>query len=344
MQATQPNTPIMAAPDVSFVIPAYNAAPFIGQALDSLMVQKGCAFEIVVVDDASTDGTAAIVKQRAASSRGRIRLLSMPHNSGCVFSPRRMAIENARAGVVAPLDADDWVDGDYLERLWRRRLDTGADIVYPTMYAANPGTKPLRLVPHEGFDTGRVWRGRDLVPLTIDGWQIGAGGGLLTRSLYLECFAAHDYPAKVYMDEVLTRHLLCLAPKTAIDPTPYYYRTNPASVTHHVAPRLFDFLEADRELVELMATLLPGDQTVQTKAARQLMHGFFNGIRLLHRATALTPTQRAGIIDRLETQRRHIDRPRLRGNASPRYMALARLHTRAVLRLLPLYDRLVGKI
>ncbi|MDE5796551.1 MAG: glycosyltransferase [Muribaculaceae bacterium] len=329
---------VVTRPDVSFVMPAYNATRFIARALDSLLVQKGAKFEIVVVDDCSTDTTAAIVNDYAARYPDKIRLISMPTNSGCAFIPRKRAIEEARAPLVAPLDADDWVNPDYLETLLKYKHDTGADIVYPVMYLHN-GSEAKRFVPAIDFPTGKVWTGRDMVALTLDGWQIGAGGGIILRELYLKCFRKFEMVPSVFADEVLTRQLLLLAPKITIADTPYFYMMQPDSVTHSPSLKLFDFLQSDRALVSFANDHWQADEEVPFKAARQLFHNFFRGIRLLDTLRNLTQEQRYEVRHLLNQQRQHINWRLLRGRVSPRYYILARLGVKTSLFILPLYDR-----
>ena len=66
-------------PDVSFIVGAFNVAPFIAEALRSALDQTGVEVEVVVVDDASTDDTAAVVARMAASDP-RIVLYRRPQN------------------------------------------------------------------------------------------------------------------------------------------------------------------------------------------------------------------------------------------------------------------------
>jgi len=95
-------------PLVSVVIPAYNAERFIGRTLDSLLAQTYPNFEAIVVDDGSTDTTAAIVEEFARRDR-RIRLHRQ--QQGGASRARNAAIGLARGPLVAPLDADDvWTE------------------------------------------------------------------------------------------------------------------------------------------------------------------------------------------------------------------------------------------
>lgn len=91
---------------VSIIIPAYNSALFIKRALDSVLSQTWADWELLVVDDCSTDGTADIVASYAQKDT-RIRLLHTEKNSGAPALPKNIGIENARGEYIAFLDHDD---------------------------------------------------------------------------------------------------------------------------------------------------------------------------------------------------------------------------------------------
>jgi glycosyltransferase involved in cell wall biosynthesis len=89
--------------DVSIVVPAFNAERFIEETIDSVLAQTHRDWELVVVDDGSTDDTASVV-QRVDDAR--IRLVQIPH-SGLPAVARNRGIAESRAPHVAFLDADD---------------------------------------------------------------------------------------------------------------------------------------------------------------------------------------------------------------------------------------------
>ena len=92
---------IAVMPEVSVVIPTYNAARYVGQAIDSVLSQTFEDLEVSVVDDGSTDDTAAV----SARSAHRVRYLHQP-NSG-VSVARNYGIVESTGRYVAFLDADD---------------------------------------------------------------------------------------------------------------------------------------------------------------------------------------------------------------------------------------------
>jgi peptidoglycan/xylan/chitin deacetylase (PgdA/CDA1 family) len=99
---------------VTFIIPAHNAAETLAETLQSVQAQTRPDWEAVVVDDGSTDGTAAVAA-RFAREDARIRLVR--RSQGGEGAARNTGIAAARHDWVAFLDADDWVLPHYLERL-----------------------------------------------------------------------------------------------------------------------------------------------------------------------------------------------------------------------------------
>ena len=89
---------------VSVIIPTFNAARYIRQALNSVLAQTYTAFELIVVDDGSSDATSAIVEEFVAGD-ARIQLVRQS-NMG-VGAARNIALRTARGKYIAPLDADD---------------------------------------------------------------------------------------------------------------------------------------------------------------------------------------------------------------------------------------------
>jgi GT2 family glycosyltransferase len=98
-------------PRVSVIIPAYNAAPYIAEALESVRAQTVDDWEVVVCDDGSSDDTAAL----AAVFGERVRVVESPRNEGLACA-RNRAIGAARGELLALLDADDIWLPRYLER------------------------------------------------------------------------------------------------------------------------------------------------------------------------------------------------------------------------------------
>ena len=99
---------------ISIITPAYNCAKTIDDTIKSVQNQSYTNWEMLIVDDCSTDDTAAIVR-RYAENDNRIRLICLSENSGSAVA-RNVAIRNARGRYIALLDSDDLWKTEKLEK------------------------------------------------------------------------------------------------------------------------------------------------------------------------------------------------------------------------------------
>ncbi|MEM9348802.1 MAG: glycosyltransferase [Pseudomonadota bacterium] len=133
------------APRVSIIMPAHNASAYIEEAVASIQAQSLKEWELIIVDDGSTDDTLAMATRWAAED-SRIRVSTQP-NAGA-SAARNAGLEVAQATWVAFVDSDDWVHRDYLKKLIRPlargRLDAAFCIAVDV---SSDGTYAKRWVP-----------------------------------------------------------------------------------------------------------------------------------------------------------------------------------------------------
>ena len=113
-------------PLFSIAMPAYNAEQFIAETIASIQAQTIGDWELIVVDDASSDGTADVV-QRIAEDDGRIRMIRCDRNGGAA-SARNRGIDAACGLYLWLPDSDDVFDADLLERCARALAENPAAI------------------------------------------------------------------------------------------------------------------------------------------------------------------------------------------------------------------------
>lgn len=101
----------MSTPAVSVVMPAYNAEPFLAAAVESVLGQTSGDFELLVIDDGSTDGTSTVL--RSFGDR-RLTVVTRPHEG--VVATMNASLARARAPLIARADADDVCVAERLER------------------------------------------------------------------------------------------------------------------------------------------------------------------------------------------------------------------------------------
>ena len=114
---------------ISIIIPIYNVESYLRKCLDSIIEQSFPYFELLLINDGSTDASAQIC-QEYVEKDDRIRYFEK-ENSG-VSSARNFGIKHSRGKYITFIDSDDWVDSDYLEVLYTTLLEEGADIAVST--------------------------------------------------------------------------------------------------------------------------------------------------------------------------------------------------------------------
>lgn len=110
---------------ISVIVPAYNIGPFLGRSLDSLLQQTVPNLEIIVVDDGSTDNTAAVMREYA-EKYDNIRAIFK--ENGGVTSARLRGVKESTGDWIAFMDGDDYVEPQMYARLLENAQSCGADI------------------------------------------------------------------------------------------------------------------------------------------------------------------------------------------------------------------------
>lgn len=113
---------------ITVVMPCYNAARYVHEAVTSVLQQSYAALELIIVDDGSTDGSTEIVEALASAHPHRIRLLYQ--NRIGPYAARNHGLEHAQGNFVAFLDADDYWHPEALAKLHAALIDAPADVAY----------------------------------------------------------------------------------------------------------------------------------------------------------------------------------------------------------------------
>ena len=118
-------------PKISVIVAAYNAERYIGRCLDSILAQTMSDFEVIVVNDGSTDGTPAILDEYAAKDP-RARVIHKPN--GGVASARQAGLDAAQGEYTIHADSDDWVEPEMLEEMYAAACANHSDMVFCDFY------------------------------------------------------------------------------------------------------------------------------------------------------------------------------------------------------------------
>ena len=110
---------------LSVVVPVYNVEKYLKQCLDSIVNQTFTDFELILVDDGSTDGSLAIEEEYANADK-RIQLIRKPHsNAG---DARNIGLDAAKGKYITFLDSDDYFELNLLELKYNEAEVTQADV------------------------------------------------------------------------------------------------------------------------------------------------------------------------------------------------------------------------
>jgi glycosyltransferase involved in cell wall biosynthesis len=162
--------PPSGTPRVSVVVPFLNARRFLPQAVDSVFSQTYRNWELLLVDDGSSDGSTELARSYAASMRGRVHYLEHPgHENRGSSASRNLGVCRARGSYVAFLDSDDiWSASKLEEQVPLLDAHPDADLVYGTTlvwhsWNENSGEGTRDYVPDMGMPLDQVISGQLLL-------------------------------------------------------------------------------------------------------------------------------------------------------------------------------------
>ena len=268
-------------PSVSVIIPAYNVEEFLSDAIQSILSQTFQEWELIIVDDCSTDHTFQIAKEFAARD-SRIKVIRTEKQSGGPFIPRKKAMEVATSDLISPFDADDRIENDYLESLIARFNQNDVDAVFPVLHKWD-GKDGYSYPNVNGQLMNRKISGREALCSTLDGWQVHCGGGIIKKSLYKKGYAELEGEDVIpFIDEMLTRVLLHHADSVYFTYIPYFYRDNPSSVTHSKAIKKLGFAVNPR-IIGFVKRYYDIQSKEYMLAHRQNFHGIFDAMRIINK-------------------------------------------------------------
>ncbi len=243
-------------PKVSIITPAYNVAPYIGQCIESVQAQTLSDWEMIIVDDASSDDTAQAVRKYLADPR--IKFLQNERNMGAGFT-RNRALDAAQGEWIAVLDADDWYAPERLEKLTafaeRMHADMVADLqVYYTewgsVYAVSWATHARPPRQPRCFTVEEVIQAHPSIKPLIRAEFLHEKGVRYAEHIR----KSQDYA--FYLEILLKGARFALLPEPM-----YYYRVHPNTVTTRYDPivesrRSLEYLQRLPETTERQRALL----------------------------------------------------------------------------------------
>ena len=219
-------------PEISILLPVYNAEKWIERTVNSVLSQDFSDFELVCIDDGSSDKSADII-ERIAQNDCRIKLIKKPN--GGVASARQLAMEIMLGRYLFWIDSDDYIDQGCLKALYETAEKNSADVVFVD-YIKDMPYKSVRLnqKPGNTFE--------DCIEKMMSTELQGYIAGKLYRTQYIRENAIR-FKRGIDFSEDLIFNLKVLygCPNIAYLPEAFYhYRFNPDSATTTFSKKYFN--------------------------------------------------------------------------------------------------------
>ena len=230
---------------ISIITPVFQSKRYLEKLINSILNQTYCDWELLLIDDGSTDGSAEICDRYAQKDK-RIRVFHK--SNGGVASARNQAMEMSRGEFLAFADSDDWVEPDWLGRLHTIAKEQKADIVVSDYYEEYPQKTIMR---SKDDDSIIVLNRKETLLLTFQNkiasylWSM-----LIRRDIAQERFT----PYRAFEDYATVFAWMRHVNKAVILHTPlYHYRQSANSCLHNnMKQNLIDWINATITRYELI--------------------------------------------------------------------------------------------
>lgn len=230
-----------AIPLLSIIVPVYNVEPFLPQCLNSLLVQDISDYEVILVDDGSTDNSGAICDQYAAEN-SVFQCIHKPN--GGLPSARKAGYQVSRGQYVTFVDSDDWIAPDMYKSMCDVITNTHADIIICNYTSVMPDKE---FVCRTSFSAGLYDKKRleqEVYPYMIYSgtfFKYGIAPSLCNKLFRRDLLQKHllHVPDDIVIGEDALASYSCMLEADSIyffDESFYYYRSNSDSVSRRSIP------------------------------------------------------------------------------------------------------------
>jgi len=222
------------APEVSVVVIFKDAEDFLEEAIQSVRSQTLGGWELLLVDDGSSDGSTAIARRWAERDGERVHYLEHPgHENRGMSAARNLGVSRARADVVAFLDADDVLFPTALEQgLAVLRSHPRAGMVYGPLeywfgWTGKPEDVERDFVHPLGVPADRLYEPPSLVAVFVRNAGFAPAGLLFRRAVFEEVGGFDESFRDLYEDQVFATKICVAAPVYVSGRCWYRYRQHP---------------------------------------------------------------------------------------------------------------------
>ncbi len=215
---------------VSVIVPVYNVEQYLARCIDSLLNQDFKDLEIILVNDCSPDHSDEIMKAYEKKNGDRIKCIYLKENIR-QGGARNKGLMEAQGEYVVFVDSDDWVDENYVSRMYDEAEKTNSDIIYTDYIAVNKEKKVKKSIIYPAL-CGKQDDARKKINLLFVGrfsW-----GCMIKKSLLLNNGLL--FPEKMLYEDVAVCPLFAYYADVIgyVKDTCYYYFQREDSVVHDI--------------------------------------------------------------------------------------------------------------
>jgi glycosyltransferase involved in cell wall biosynthesis len=229
-------------PAVSVVIATYNRADLLAQTVDSVLNQRFRDFELIVVDDGSTDHTRQVIDSYGPNIRYHYQ-----ENRG-PSAARNLGVRLARAPWIAIQDSDDLATPEYLETLYgyaREHPDCGM-VFANGAYLGGPEHERETIIPPK--KSHRLARDGVRLADLFDKSIVRLQAALISKACY-DAVGGHDESLRICMDLDISFRLMMKCPLAYLDRVVFRYRKHPGNTGRNEELRLVENIRVIEKLV-----------------------------------------------------------------------------------------------
>ncbi|MDE7248136.1 MAG: glycosyltransferase [Lachnospiraceae bacterium] len=227
----------MSNPFLSVIIPVYNVEQYLPRCLDSILAQTFTDFEVLLVDDGSTDSSAALCDSYTGKDS---RFRCFHKENGGHTSARQAGLQHAAGTYVTFVDSDDWIHPDMYQKMCGAARETGADTVCCNYIASTPKGE---IQCRSSFQGGLYEKARleeQVYPRMIYSgtyFTYGEAPSLCNKIFRRGLLEKHlcRVPLSVKIGEDALASYICLLESSSVyfcEEYFYYYRSSSSSLTH----------------------------------------------------------------------------------------------------------------
>ena len=295
---------------ISVIIPVFNAEKYLPVCLESLTIQTFTDYEVIVVDDCSTDNSVAVAESYLERFGGRLKIVTLPENTGNPAIPRNVGLDFSCGEYVYFVDNDDLLIDNALETLYNFAEEYRAEVVYvDQMFTCNEEPIPQSLdrrlldekltVDAPTLDTDGIAGRVEKILSTYYKWP--PWSKFLRRDFLVDNDIKFSR-VQIAEDSHWSLKIVCLAKRILRVPTPVYiWRRVESSVTRRkrspeqeLALWLNPLVAALDELDEFLRGL---EYFRQNPDVRLRVINFFTGFQLYKMSPALTALKPAEVYE-----------------------------------------------